>query len=633
MAEWDPTPQDTGDVLKALVKRVGRVEQRVAGPRSQAVITNFPNGITVSGTEINSGTPPAPLPGISLTTGLADGSAFIDVEWFMPAAGVSIISSYFIEVSTAGGIPTQHYAIGSPTRITGLLPGTTYGVRVRAVTTLGVMGPPEPSVGYTPITTPVDDTIPEAPLNPQIFRGATTVVVMWEEVPDVDVARGAGQYEVQIDTSSVFNNPDSQYREAFTSGTIISFTDLVEEFPNWYARVRAIDATGNTSTWSALAGPVTAGGVIDDMVVAGLNAAKITFGEMSGDRIQTNSLDASTIKTSALTAGGISISSGGSIIMNQPPSWGSGTGMILDSAGVRGYNSGDLRVNISALSGNATFNNLSAVGIIRTGVTGQRIVLGASGLPNTLQFYSGHVSEALPGIITCDTFTGGGLYGTMSRLRIRAPYFTGHNWPEIDLENGTHGAAIDQNSITLRSKTVYFDTEFISGRNRTLILGGGPHGTVLEAGASPIGAVVRGTATHSLALNSSGGHINGDQWWMYNLPPVTAGTFHAVMLDPSSWRLVRWTSSQRYKEDIKPVEATLDPRLIYQIQPRSFISTAEYDKGQQRVGLIAEEVAKVSSMLAGYDEEGKASTIDWNTLNTLVLAELQRLRQIIEPEA
>lgn len=149
----------------------------------------------------------------------------------------------------------------------------------------------------------------------------------------------------------------------------------------WYARVYAIDASGNEGP-PALSGPIDAQGVIDEMIVGDLSAAHITFGTMKGDRIEINSLTANTIKTSYLASGNIHLLGGG-LYAGDPP----GNGLLINSQGIRLYAGGAVTVSLDTYSGSGYFSGtVSASTITGSTINGGSInsaVLNSSTINST----------------------------------------------------------------------------------------------------------------------------------------------------------------------------------------------------------------------------------------------------------
>jgi hypothetical protein len=102
-----------------------------------------------------------------------------------------------------------------------------------------------------------------------------------------------------------------------------------------------------------------------------------------------------------------------------------------------------------------------------------------------------------------------------------------------------------------------------------------------------------------------------------------------VMID-SSGQLGTVSSSRRFKEDIKDM-ANASHRL-FSLRPVTFRYTAMYDDGSKPIqyGLIAEEVAQAFPELAVRDDHGNIETVHYETLNVLLLNEMQKQQRRID---
>ena len=79
-------------------------------------------------------------------------------------------------------------------------------------------------------------------------------------------------------------------------------------------------------------------------------------------------------------------------------------------------------------------------------------------------------------------------------------------------------------------------------------------------------------------------------------------------------------SSQRYKQDIKPLAATSE--ALYSLKPVSFRLKKEYDETQAPgFGLIAEEVEKVSPALVYHNTKGQPESVRYEMVNAMLLNE------------
>ncbi len=114
-------------------------------------------------------------------------------------------------------------------------------------------------------------------------------------------------------------------------------------------------------------------------------------------------------------------------------------------------------------------------------------------------------------------------------------------------------------------------------------------------------------------------HVDGD----VIVEKVPAATGVDVGID-SSGRLVRISSSQRYKEDIRPLD--IDSSAIYNLEPKTFRWKST---GEEGYGLIAEEVEDVIPEMVIY-QNNSPEAVDYRLLTMLMLEEMKRQREEIE---
>jgi len=116
--------------------------------------------------------------------------------------------------------------------------------------------------------------------------------------------------------------------------------------------------------------------------------------------------------------------------------------------------------------------------------------------------------------------------------------------------------------------------------------------------------------------------VNGEVR-MQGLP---TGTNVAVHIS-STGRLVRATSSRRYKDHIEPLDLSSQSEALFQLQPVSY----DYrESGQHDIGLIAEEVAELIPELVTYDQEGRPEAVKYDKGFLYLLDVARRQQQELE---
>jgi hypothetical protein len=112
---------------------------------------------------------------------------------------------------------------------------------------------------------------------------------------------------------------------------------------------------------------------------------------------------------------------------------------------------------------------------------------------------------------------------------------------------------------------------------------------------------------------------------------ITTGAAGAVpVVIDSNGQLGTISSSRRFKEDIQPMADS--SRRLFDLHPVTFRYSKSYANGVKPVqfGLVAEEVAQAFPELAVLDANGNVETVHYETLNVLLLNEVQRQEHRIE---
>jgi hypothetical protein len=89
------------------------------------------------------------------------------------------------------------------------------------------------------------------------------------------------------------------------------------------------------------------------------------------------------------------------------------------------------------------------------------------------------------------------------------------------------------------------------------------------------------------------------------------------------------TSSERFKEEIKPMERVSE--ALFALKPVTFHYKKEIDPaGMQQFGLVAEEVEKVNPDLVVRDKEGKPYTVRYDAVNAMLLNEFLKEHRTVQ---
>jgi hypothetical protein len=141
------------------------------------------------------------------------------------------------------------------------------------------------------------------------------------------------------------------------------------------------------------------------------------------------------------------------------------------------------------------------------------------------------------------------------------------------------------------------------------------------------------TADNVIVIGTNVGGQNVDHsCFIGEIFGATSSNGTAVFIG-SDGRLGTTTSSQRFKEAIKPMEQT--SKTLFALKPVTFRYKKEIDpQGIPQFGLVAEEVEKVDPALVARDKEGKPYSVRYDQVNAMLLNEfLKEHRKVQQLEA
>jgi len=179
----------------------------------------------------------------------------------------------------------------------------------------------------------------------------------------------------------------------------------------------------------------------------------------------------------------------------------------------------------------------------------------------------------------------------------------------------------------------------ISGLRNTAVgsfaLGANTTGNDNTAVGRHAGDVVTGNGNVCIGESVSGEAGVDDRTYIRNVNTFTqnfsAGVNNYVTVRLTDGRLgnTAVVSSQRYKQDIKPLDTA--SQALYALKPVSFRLKKEYDETQALgFGLIAEEVEKVDPALVYRNNKGQAESVRYEMVNAMLLNEFLKEHKKVE---
>ena len=132
-----------------------------------------------------------------------------------------------------------------------------------------------------------------------------------------------------------------------------------------------------------------------------------------------------------------------------------------------------------------------------------------------------------------------------------------------------------------------------------------------------------------IGLNVFGADV-GDSCFIGNIFGETSASGAAVYVN-SNHRLGTLTSSNRFKDDIKPMERLSE--ALFALKPVTFHYKKEIDPaGMQQFGLVAEDVEKISPDLVVRDKEGKPYSVRYEQVNAMLLNEFLKEHRTVQEQ-
>ena len=188
--------------------------------------------------------------------------------------------------------------------------------------------------------------------------------------------------------------------------------------------------------------------------------------------------------------------------------------------------------------------------------------------------------------------------------------------------NTATGAFALQDNITGNNNTAVGELALLhnTSGNNNVALGFGA-GNIATTGDNNvyIGALMEGVAAeanHTYIRN-------------INTTSVSGGGTDTVTINLTTGLVGHLSSSQRYKEDIQPMDRASE--ALYQLKPVCYRYKKEIDSTQSPAfGLIAEQVADVNSALVACNSGGQPESVHYEMVNAMLLNEFLKQHKTVQ---
>jgi Chaperone of endosialidase len=180
------------------------------------------------------------------------------------------------------------------------------------------------------------------------------------------------------------------------------------------------------------------------------------------------------------------------------------------------------------------------------------------------------------------------------------------------LNNATGEGNVAIGSQALHSNTAGFQNTAVGGGALFSNTGNGNIAIGFNAGNNV------STANSVICIGAPGQEVS-NSCYIGNIFNATSSAGTAVFIN-SDGKLGTTTSSKRFKKAIKPMDKASE--AIFALKPVSFRYKKDVDPaGTSQLGLVAEDVEKVSPDLVVRDKEGKPYSVRYDQVNAMLLNE------------
>ena len=403
------------------------------------------------------------------------------------------------------------------------------------------------------------------------------------------------------------------------------------------AAAAAADAAATAAQADADAAQAAAATAQADAAEALADAATAYSAAIGSLQPSANTIVNASNQMTAINSTGITVYSGASAT--------SGARVVLNSAGLAGFNSGGTATfSVSASTGAAVFSG-SVTGATITGGTlniGGNAIIDASGLltatgatiTGAVNATSGYFGSASNGYSISST----GLVGIGSGVIIGGQIQTSSGGTSVGLIGSTnslsfknggsyvgHLVPLSSNGVLMHAGPAAdgsggtFPQVYVSGTNALLAASNALYVSVNSGG---LGIQIQGTTT----LNSQ-----------TNYPGIATGSGSTMVVVTTGSRMAYTTSSERFKQDIQYISTGGWLEKVLAMKPITYKTsedfTTEGEPNETQIGFLAEDIADIGGGIETavvLDPLGDPFSLSYDRLTVFLMLAIKELKAEIE---
>jgi hypothetical protein len=413
-------------------------------------------------------------------------------------------------------------------------------------------------------------------------------------------------------------------------------TNVIPVLPANTEQLAALDAEVVAAVATANAAAATAGTAQSTANTALANAATAYSAAIGSLQPSASTIVNSTNQITAIAANGITVYSGASAS--------SGARVVLNSAGLAGFNSGGTATfSISASTGAAVFSG-SVTGSTITGGTlniAGNAIIDASGLltatgatiTGTINATAGYFGTSSNGFSINST----GLVGVGSGIIVGGTITTSSGAASVSLVGSNNSLTFKTSNTNVGHILPLSSFGVLTHYGATADPSGG---TFPQMFVGSTNASIFASSTIGIGISTSSGvSINGTTALnnQTNYPGVATGAGTAMVVVTTGSRIAIITSSERFKEQIQYINTTGWLDKVLAMKPITYKTsvdfTTEGEPNETQIGFLAEDIYDIGGDLEKavvLDPLGDPFSLSYDRLTVFLMLAIKELKAEID---